>query len=149
MTPSPAPAPPTEQEIARAALDVLRHWAGVHVPREVIAALSLLRPIAEGTHEIVEKWQAPISTRFEILNAEIARLQAIVRPIAEGTHVRVSTELYDALIAVYEMTLVHGDFKNGNTDQSGSVDEGEVLVGQMQDRVRRAMLAAAKEEGNG
>ena len=40
-----------------------------------------------------------------------------------------SPEVADALVALYELAL-QGDFKNGVTDATGSIDEGDVRAGE-------------------
>ena len=47
-------------------------------------------------------------------------------------------DLHSAAEAAYEL-LLHGDFRNGVTDSTGSIDEGDVRSGEIIDRLRGAL----------
>lgn len=55
-------------------------------------------------------------------------------------------ELLSAAVAVLEMCERHGDFRNGVTDPTGSIDEGNVLASQYFE-VLRAAITKAKATG--
>ena len=96
---------------------------------------------------------------FDALSKDVAKLDGIVHALGiEGSTVepvdainalftRISTlerELgaSDAALMVLDELYAHADFRNGNTDQSGSMDEGSVLAGRLYDRAVPAIEAA-------
>lgn len=50
----------------------------------------------------------------------------------------------NAALMVLDELYAHADFRNGNTDQSGSMDEGSVLAGRLYDRAVPAIEAARR-----
>lgn len=50
-------------------------------------------------------------------------------------------EMYEALVALLELCY-HGDFKNGVTDSTGSIDEGDAIASERIDRARAALAKA-------
>lgn len=53
-------------------------------------------------------------------------------------------ELLEAIELLTSMCEVHGDFSNGVTDPTGSIDEGDVIAGEI---IKKARAAIAKAIG--
>jgi hypothetical protein len=53
----------------------------------------------------------------------------------------ITEQLYKALSDLYDMCLCNGNFKNGVTDATGTIDEGEVKAGDYLDKARAAIAA--------
>lgn len=56
-----------------------------------------------------------------------------------------STELVRAASAVFDMCMFHGDFRNGVTDPTGSIDEGNAIASQYLDALRAAIAKVTGE----
>lgn len=53
----------------------------------------------------------------------------------------ITEQLAEALRDLYDMCLCHGDFGNGVTDATGTIDEGEVMAGDCLDKARASLAA--------
>lgn len=64
--------------------------------------------------------------------------KAPASPTPPPDRVKELEEAYSELLAASELALDHGNFRNGVTDSTGSIDEGEVRIGgRLSDAIRR------------
>jgi hypothetical protein len=54
-----------------------------------------------------------------------------------------------AMQPLVDMCLVHGDFRNGVTDSSGTMDEGEVKAGEIIRRAARILTQGRRDTERG
>lgn len=68
--------------------------------------------------------------------------------VADARLISAAPDLLVASKAVLEMCLFHGDFRNGVTDPTGSIDEGDVTASRLLKGLKEA-IAKAEGASNG